>query len=422
MMSSSLTHFDVIIVGAGPAGCTTALKLASTGLTIAILEKSTLSKEKVCGDALSGTVLNVLKRMSKETLAEFLKIEGILPSWGIRFVAPGKEILDVPFVPERTSETAIPGVTCKRLDFEKFLIGKMKMYPNIVLFPETSVKEAKLSSSHELVEVSGDQFRFTSKVVVGADGLNSCIGKQFKAGNFKPAKICLGARGYYKSVTGLHPENYIELHFLKELLPNYLWIFPMHGGIANVGLGMMPGQIRNSHLSPEKMLDKILSSDPVLKNRFSKAALCGRVETHGLPMGSGKNTLSGSRFLLTGDAASLVDPFTGEGIGNAMMSGEIAARFIQQAFQKNDFSGSFFKEYDIEIRNKMEKEFKTGRMISKLACYPWLFNFVVRKVNKNDSLKSLFCTMYTDLESRQKLTNPRFYLRMVTEPLKTSSW
>ena len=416
-MSTGENHFDVIIVGGGPAGCTTALKLAHTGLKIALLDKTTLPKDKVCGDALSGTVMGVLKRLPDNAFGEFMHLPGILPSWGIRFVAPNHQKLDIPFIHDRDELTPISGVTCKRSDFDSFLIRQLQKHSNITLFPESHVKEVGLSPSQEMVVVSCDHENFTSKVIVGADGANSIVGRKL-AGN-KPdiRKICLGVRGYYQSVKDLHPDNFIELHFIRDLLPNYLWIFPMQGGIANVGLGLMPHQVKKNGISPHMKLEDIILSHPKLKARFSNAILLGKLETHGLPMGPDKKRISGARFLLTGDAASLIDPFTGEGIGNAMMSGEIAANFIQSAFRKTDFSDAFFYKFDCEINRLIGSELRISKRLRKLVSYPRLFNFVVRKVNSREDLKNLFSSMYSDPKVRKKLMNPLFYLTMVMDPL-----
>jgi menaquinone-9 beta-reductase len=420
-MTAYENHFDVIIVGAGPAGCTTAIRLAQSGLKIALIDKSKLPQEKVCGDALSGTVIKILQGFPGNAINEFLMIDGMLPSWGIRFVAPSQEKLDIPFVQNRNELTPAPGFVYRRYDFESFLVRQLQKNLNITLIPESKVTEIEYSLSQDRIVVSAGQTIFTSKVIVGADGVNSIVGRKLAGNKLNLSQFCLGARGYYQGVTELHPDNFIELHFIEELLPSYLWIFPMHGGIANVGLGMMHKWIRRTHNSPDKKLEEIIHSHPVLKERFANATLLGKVETHGLPLGPDKKRISGTRFLLTGDAASLIDPFTGEGIGNAMISGKIAAKFIHMAFEKNDFSEDCFRGYKDEINTKIGNELKTSATIRKLVSFPGLFNFVVKEANKRETLRTLFSSMYTNPEARKNLLNPLFYLRMVTDPLYTSS-
>ena len=420
-MPADVKHFDVIIIGAGPAGCTAALKLAPSGLKIALVDKDPLPKEKVCGDALSGTVMDVLRRLPEDAYNSFLQIPGILPSWGIRFVAPGSGILDVPFVWKKNDLTPVPGVTCKRLEFDRFLLSRIDKYPNVSVLSGTHTRNVELSSSGDLIIVSGDNFHFDGKVVIGADGLNSFVARQLAGHKPDSRNLCLGVRGYYKGVSRFHPDNFIELHFIRELLPNYLWIFPMQEGIANVGLGLMPAQVKDNHSSPAAKLEEILSSHPGLRDRFAHAQPIGKLETHGLPVGYDNRKISGTRFLLTGDAASLVDPFTGEGIGNAMLSGEIAAKHISSAFEQNDFSGDHFSGYDREVSRKIGQEIRLSKKIRKFAAYPGLFNFVVKKSNSSNKLKDLLCMMYSDAAMRKKLTDPWFYLMMVIDPLKTSS-
>jgi menaquinone-9 beta-reductase len=414
-------RFDLIIVGCGPSGCTTALNLAATGLKIALIDKSTLPKAKVCGDALSGTVMKVLKDLPGNAYREFLEMPGILPSWGIRFFAPNQVVLDVPFVKNKNEQTLVPGVTCSRTHFEEFMLKKLEGYSNIQLFLGCTVKEIRVSHSTGEITVAGDAFHFTSNVVVGADGTNSIVGKKLAGNRVDLKKLCLGVRGYYSGVTELHEDNFIELHFIRELLPDYLWIFPMQGGIANVGLGMMSNRVKMSRVSPANVLKELLRSHPNLRSRFLQATLLGKIETHSLPMGPDKKRISGQGFLLTGDAASLIDPFTGEGIGNAMVSGEIAAKLLQRAFAENDFSKRFFQQYDHEIKTRIGKELKISSTIRKLVAFPSLFNFVAKKVNSREDLTELFSSMYYELEARKKLMNPLFYLTMVTDPLKTSS-
>jgi menaquinone-9 beta-reductase len=415
-------RFDVAIVGGGPAGCTAALYLAQTGLRIAVIDRSSLPAHKVCGDALSGTVLRVIKDLDPGIYCEFMDLPAILPSRGIRFVSPGGFILDLPFAPGENQDAPVPGVTCNRREFDGFLVSLLGRHSNISLFPGRYVKKVSVSHDEGQVTISGEGFSFYSQVVVGADGANSIVGRCLSGNQADRKKLCLGVRGYFKGVTELHPENFIELHFIKELLPGYLWIFPMIDGKANVGVGFMPGKLPGKGISADSRLLNIINSYPALKNRFTKASLQDKTEAHILPLGPDNKNLTGERYLLLGDAASLVDPFSGEGIGNAMVSGKIAAGFIKEAFMKNDFSASFFnKKYEDEIRKKLVHELKTSKIISRLVSMPALFDFVIKRVNSNDRLKNLFSEMYSSLDVRKKLKDPLFYLTMVTEPRKTSS-
>jgi flavin-dependent dehydrogenase len=187
----------------------------------------------------------------------------------------------------------------------------------------------------------------------------------------------------------------------------------MADGVANVGLGMMYGKAKATTKSLPAIFQEIIHSDQTLSMRFSEAKMTGRLEVHGLPLGPSKKSISGEGFLLTGDAAGLVDPFSGEGIGNAMESGVIAAEIIKEAFTAKDYTAKFLSQYDARIKKKMGRELATSHKIQRLCLHPFLFNFVVKKANRNKELREELTKMYTSQVVRDELKNPFFYLRML---------
>ncbi len=405
-------NFDIIIVGAGPAGLTTALKLAETGLRIAVFDKSTIPCDKVCGDALSGTVMNVLKRLPGTIYHDFLKLPGIAPSRGIRFYSPSGHFVDLPFKDEEDGTEPSPGYLCRRIYFDGFLASRLSVYSNIFLFPEQKI--TGFIQVQDGINVTSNSGSYQSKIVVGADGVPGMTARVL-AGNIQDArKYCLGIRGYFRNVREDHAGNFIELHFLKEILPGYLWIFPMDGGITNVGLGILYSQVKKHEGSLAEKLNSLIRSNIMISERFKGAQLDGKLEAHGLALGPDNKVISGNRFLLVGDAASLVDPFTGEGIANAMISGEIAAEVISRAFQKNDFSGTFLSEYTRRIKARLFPELSTSQLIRKLAGSAFLFNKVVKKASENKEIRDKLMSMYSDEKARQELTKPGFYVKLFT--------
>jgi len=405
------TDFDLIIVGAGPAGCTTALSLTGSGLNVALVDKADLPGKKVCGDALSGTVMNVLRRLPGNCYDDFLSLEPKTPSRGIRFTAPCGDFLDLPFTLETSEETPSPGYLCERNIFDGFLQMKVSKLTSFPIISKFKVKQISKEGNYFFLKGENEELR--CRMIIGADGVHSVVGKLLGGHSINYRQYCLGARAYFNGVKGLHPKNYIELHFLEELLPGYLWIFPMANGIANVGLGILYEKMKVAPASLSVMLQQIIHSNPLLSPRFTDAEMLGNIGAHGLPLGPDKKKISGEGFLLAGDAAALVDPFSGEGIGNAMISGEIAAGMAREAFETNNFSPSFLGEYDKRIRKKMEREMKTSRKIQQLCSYPSLFNLVVKKANKNKEIKEFFTKMYTNQDARDQLVNPGFYFKIL---------
>jgi geranylgeranyl reductase family protein len=374
-------EFDLLIAGAGPAGCTLALNLAPAGLQIGIIEKETFPRHKICGDALSGKVLSVMKRIPGGVYEDFLDRVDKLPSLGIKFVSPDYHSIDVPFILKTDKDQPAPGFVCKRDDFDQFMFGKLKMHPNIRVFEGEELESVVVAEGFVSAKTRCHEFR--GRVIAGADGVHSTVRKCLHGLQPEKKHFCVGIRGYYKNVTDLHPDNYIELVFLKKLLPGYFWIFPSTGGLVNAGFGMLQNRISKHRENMAHILHEIIQSDPLIARRFKNATPVGKPEAHTLPLGTCNITRSGNRFILLGDAGFLVDPFSGEGIGNAMASGEIGAEILKNCFNENNFSAGSLQRYDTRIHNRFSKEFRTLGLMQRLAASPGLFNLVVNKAEKN---------------------------------------
>ena len=404
-------EFDLLIAGAGPAGCTLALNLAPLGIRIGIIEKDVFPRHKICGDALGGKVINVMKRIPGNVYGDFMEQVTKIPSWGIRFVAPNSHEVDVPFLQKHNAGQTAPGYVCRRYDFDAFMAGKLAGHPNISLFQGERIERVFTRRDHITAVSRSHEFR--GMIMAGADGVHSVIRTTFLQPRETPGDLCIGIRGYFENVAGLHPENFIEMIFLKRLLPGYFWIFPSTGGMVNAGLGMLKNKVTRNRENLVHVLNDLVSSDPILASRFANARLMGKPEAQTLPLGTYRFKRSGDRFLLLGDAAFLVDPFSGEGIGNAMASGETAAAVLGPLFAGNDFSAEKLQAYDERIRKRFSQEFRIMGVIQRLAGSARLFNLVVDKAGKNEDIRNLLTSMFTSERDREKLTRPGFYARLL---------
>ncbi len=407
-----LNHeFDIAIVGAGPAGATLALSLAPTGRRIAIVDKQLFPREMICGDALSGQVNNVLKRMPDGIYQDFLDQVVKTPSWGVRFFSPGNDPLELPFLVPTTKDQEPPGYICPRVDFDNFLFQRLKNYSNIERFEGRTVKEIKTESDHVLITT--DTQTIQAELVVGADGLNSSVRQSVSERQLDKGYYCMAIRAYFEGVTDFHPENFIELVFLKELLPAYFWIFPEVNGRANAGLGIPYADMIKKRLSLKQTMEQLIQEHPLIAPRFRNATMVTKPKARGLALHRNLKQLSGDRYLLLGDAALLVDPFTGEGVGNAMASAESATAVIKDCFNSGEFSSTRLHAYDKRIERRMGMEHSTSASLLRFAHFPKLFDLVVRKANKNKPFKELLASAFTNDDVRKKLANPLFYARLV---------
>jgi flavin-dependent dehydrogenase len=182
---------------------------------------------------------------------------------------------------------------------------------------------------------------------------------------------------------------------------------------ANVGLGVLTNQIKNKNINLKKTLQKIINEYDGIKERFINAEPIDEVKGWGLPLGSSHKRLSGERYLLIGDAGSLIDPLTGEGIGNAFQSAEVASKLIERALIAGDFSKEYLFDYDRIFYTELKDELRLSEFIQRLVQKQWLFNFVFNRLHNNKSLQEVFTGMLSDLDIRAKLRSPRFYLKVL---------
>ena len=402
-------NYDIVIIGAGPAGCTCAFQLQGKGLKIAVLEKDIFPRDKICGDALGADVVNQLYRIDPKLGQRFQNLVQKKASGGVRFFSPNHECLDINFT--NPIHTKAAGFITKRIDFDNFYFNQIKDTPDISIFLNHKVEDIEQIENEVIIKT--DKKYFSAKMVLGADGANSILKRKLTINKFEKDHHYAGLRQYFENVSGFHQDNYIELHFYKELLPGYFWIFPLPNNQANVGLGMLSREVSKRKINLKEKLGDIIQNHPNVKHRFKNAKPLESIKGFGLPMGSKKIPCSGHRFLLLGDAASLIDPFTGEGVSNAIRSGRLAADHLIKAFELNRFDADFNTEYDKEIYAKMWNELRVSRSLQKLSVYPKLFNFVINKAKSNESVQVLLTSMLDNLDIKKELLKPSFYLRLL---------
>ena len=160
-------------------------------------------------------------------------------------------------------------------------------------------------------------------------------------------------------------------------------------------------------------MQHLISTYEPLRRRFSEAELSGPVRGYGLPLGSKKRILSGDGYMLLGDAGSLIDPFTGEGIGNAMICGLKAAETVEQC--KMEYSAAALTAYDESVYKRLWPELSLSKKMQELVKYPWLFNLVVNKAARSETLRETISCMFEDIDLRGRLKSPSFYFKVLME-------
>ena len=409
-MSNMLTT-QVCILGGGPGGCTAALQLAKLGVEAVLLEKATFPRDKVCGDALSGKVMRTLERLDTD-LAEKVKNDAhSMPSWGVTFVAPSGRALRVPFS-RKTGIGEALGVILPRLNFDALLFERTKKAVGVSMIEGATAKKFQRNADGWTI-FTNSEIEITASIILDASGANSQFARQVAGLPMEPRHHAAGVRAYFNGVKGLDPQGFIELIFLKDLLPGYLWIFPLPDGRANVGMGMRSDVVKKRRLDLKARMSELIAEHPQLKERFAEANMEGTIQGMGLPLASKRQKLSGDGYLLVGDAGHLIDPFTGEGISHAMISGVYAAEVATTMLQNGDLSANAAKAYDARVWKRLGKELAISTRLQQMADKPWLFDFVVDRANKNPALADTISSMFNDIDLRERLKKPGFYMDLM---------
>ncbi|SFF50288.1 geranylgeranyl reductase family protein [Blastococcus tunisiensis] len=289
-----MQHWDVVVVGGGPAGaaCATAARRADPAARVLVLDRADFPRDKVCGDGVAPEALDVLAGLGVDP-AGLTAGYAVLPR--LRLRSPGGTTV------ERTMQRPARVVPRAVLDARLLAAGLAAGAE----FRRHAVRRIAVHPTH--VEVDGV---LTAGVLVGADGAESVVRRALGLGPNRPDRLAIALRGYAPVPAGLEDVQLIAT--TEQRWPAYAWSFPLGDGRANVGYGeLVSGGVNRAGLLAglERLLPGVGAAE---------------LKAHRLPLSTGRPRQPDGRVLLAGDAASLINPLTGEGIFYAVLSGALA--------------------------------------------------------------------------------------------------
>ena len=340
MTSRSDTPLDVLVVGAGPAGIAAALTAHRAGLHVRVVDKAVFPRDKCCGDGLTTGALRLLEQLG-------LRPETV-PSWkpcrDVTLRSPsGREVhLQLP-------DDGQFAAIATRVDLDAALVAHAKRAGIDIA---EGVAFAGITNHADRHHVTTSHGELDARVVIAADGMWSAVRKAVQPDRTAYLGEWHAMRQYASNVTG-PASNKLFVWFEPELLPGYAWSFPLADGRANLGFGILRGA--SQKVGDMKSLWRdVLARDHVRAALGDGAVVDEKLSAWPIPARVTRATLAVDNVLFVGDAACVTDVLTGEGIGQALLSGMLAGRAAAQ------------REPDRHYRRAMRREFFADHRMSSV--------------------------------------------------------
>ena len=305
---------DVVVVGAGPAGSAAAISAVDRGLRVVCVDKARFPRDKTCGDGLTANALRLLEELGVSA-GDLLSAQPAFVSETVLVSPSGrKAVLPIP-----TDGAHAAVVSRRELDAALVAVARRR---GVEIREDCTVGEVKQDRDGvELTLVDGSVL--AASFVVAADGHWSSVRRALEPDGPRDLGEWHAVRQYFDGVD----EDRLWVIFERDLLPGYAWVFPLPGGRANVGFGVLRADGRSGRELKE--LWPALLERPALRDVLGPDARPSEaVHAWPIPTRYEPARLMQGRVLFAGDAAGVVDPMTGEGIAQAIETGMLAAQAI----------------------------------------------------------------------------------------------
>ncbi|MCU1404874.1 MAG: geranylgeranyl reductase family protein [Glaciihabitans sp.] len=363
---SGTEQFDLIVVGAGPAGSAAALSAlrVNPDARVLLLDREPIGRDKVCGDGIAPHAVSALAALGVDAV----RPGEIVPS--VRLVAPGGD--------SNAAVTGSPGYVIRRRVFDERLVSaaiaagaqfrRERVTSLVQQRPDGVMVQGDVSAlapSDTIVTVNG---RLSAPVVIAADGSNSVVRRLVGQQPNRGAALAVALRGYAPTPAGSPLELTLRWDSQRAGGLCYAWAFPLADGMSNVGYGMSSAGLTGGRAQLEQRLAALLP-----EYNLDGVDLSG----HTLPLTVSRPEPAVGRVLLTGDAASLVNPFTGEGIFSAITSGALAG----QAALRNPVTASAV--YRGRLARRFGRQYRQTTALYPLLDHRLLLDAVIRSCGRD---------------------------------------
>jgi menaquinone-9 beta-reductase len=364
--------YDIIIVGGGPAGssCGLFLKKEAPALKVCIIDKQRFPRNKPCGDGISPGVVDLMHEAGlQHAFSAKYPISIFELSCG--------EALRIRYDMRQLSHARSYGYVYDRktLDnvlFQQAATSGVTVFENheISTITETADGHTQLTCRH-----AGGTTRFTGRIIVGADGAYSKIRSYLNIPSNSDTHKGVSLRYY---CTTQLSELTLRIDILKNLGNSYGWVFPLSPTMANVGIGVDADVYKQKKLNLNHELQAYLQR---LQATIPLEIIPGTRAGFPLPYGDSLPPLFQDNKVLIGDAASMINPLTGEGIYYAMYSGKLLANHLAQSYYSNRSLSEALPKFATDFQQQFRQHYQINLKLKKLLTSPFssLFLKILQK-------------------------------------------
>ena len=407
---------EVIVVGGGPAGATTAWGLARLGADVLVVERARFPRPKPCAEYLSPQASRVLADMGA---LEPIEQAGAAHLAGMTVRAPNGVTFEGRFAAAHGFRGfRDQGLAIRRAVLDAIVLDRARAAGARVA-ERTQVTGVVRDASGRAcgVRVRGDDGRdrdLLARLVVGADGLHSVVARRLGLARTSrwPRRIAFVA--HYRDVAGMGD--------CGEMLvghAGYCGLADVGGGITNVAIVVPRSRAAGARGDAASFFQRTLASQPGLAARFARATRVSQVQVTG-PFAAHARRAWAAGAALVGDAADFFDPFTGEGIYAALRGGELLAPHLHAALRAGSSraSDAALAAYDRARRSEFAGKWRVERLVALAVSSPFLLNQVARALARHTHLADLLVGVAGDFVPARELLRPGFLLPLLV-PVRT---
>ena len=342
--------YDVVVVGGGPAGSMAAWEAAKGGVSVCMLEKDRdIGYPVRCGEAAGESGLRQFVEIEDSWIAEKIT--------SVKLVSPNLTSVDIDFAAET-------GYILNRRIFD-YDLSRYAANAGAEVYTKAYVKDLLKNNGQVngvILDYLGEEKQIQAKIVIGADGLTSRVGRWAGLKTLVRMKDMESAVQYSVSNVDIEPNKMIMYVGMNHAPGGYIWVFPKGKKFANIGIGIS-GKY-SKHKSAQKYLDEFMERE--YPDAAILTTMCG-----GVPCAKPMEKPVADGIMLVGDAAHQINPMTGGGIVAGMKGGWIAGQVAAEAIKKNDYSEDSLLEYPKRMRKDFgknhERFYKIKEVTEKLT-------------------------------------------------------